>query len=433
MTRPTQTAIRITFVYVLASVFWIAFSDSVINNVFAPDTAARVNTLKGIAFVLATGAILLVLIRRSLTQVQRSESAFTESEYRWRELVEQITNAIVILDGSRIAFANPAAAQLIGAEDAHALIGRCVEEFLIAEDVEDAARGIDVITRGRKLPPRQYRIRCLNGEERTVEAHSTTIPLYDYPVVLCVLVDVTQRVEQRRALLQAKTEAERLAQAKASLLTNMSHEIRTPLTSMLGISELLAEEASGEAGELASLLQESGWRLMRTLDSILTLAQLDSNAVEIQRRPLDVGKAVSSIVRTFEPEAAQKRICIEVHIPERPIEALADAAALDQIIMNLLSNAFKFTRKGRVAVRVEHQDEFVRVDVEDTGVGISESFLPYLYEEYRQESEGLRRNFEGSGLGLAIVKRLVDMMDGRIDVESRDGVGTKFSVELPAA
>lgn len=433
MTRPTQTAIRITLIYVVLSVFWIAFSDALVNSLLPPQSAARVQTLKGIFFILVTGVVLFGLIRRSLRRELRSHTAYSESEYRWRELVEQITNAIVILDGTRIVFANSGAAQLIGSDAAGELIGRKIEDFLFVDDIEVAVRSIEAVTQGKKLPPGQFRVRRCNGEEATIEAHSTSITFFDYPVVLCVMVDVTQLVEQRKMLMKAKKEAERLAQAKSTLLTNMSHEIRTPLTGILGISELIAEEASGEASELAALLQDSGWRLMRTLDSILTLAQLDSKAVDIQSRPIDVTRTVRALARTFKPEAEQKGLELHLEVPHGRIEALADAAALDQILLNLLSNALKFTTKGRVCVRLGRDEGRVRIEVEDTGIGIAATFLPHLFEEYQQESEGLRRNYEGSGLGLAIAKRLVDMMDGQIEVESRKGVGTLFRVTLPAA
>lgn len=431
MTRPTRDAVRITLIYFIASASWIAFSDTVTAHLFAPETAARLQTLKGLAFVFVTALLLLWGMRRSFTREHMAHGAFNESQHRWRELVENTTDAVVILDGRRIIYANAAAAALIGSDDPSLPIDREIDSFLVSGNLNRVERRIEEVARGRHVPSPRFRIRRLDGAERTIEAHSTSIKFYDHPVVLSILVDVTEQLEQRALLLRAKDEAEQLAQMRTTILNNMSHEIRTPLTGIVGISELLVDEVSGEARELAFLLHESGWRLMRTLESILTLAQLDSDNVKIEPEPLDLRRMVTAIARTFEPQAAKKNIRLNVAAPDRPVYANVDVAAIDQVVMNLVSNAIKFTDSGSVNVRTGLTDGFAFVAVEDTGIGIGPSFLPHLFEEYQQESQGLTRQYEGSGLGLAISKRLVERMHGQIHVQSEKGRGTRVEVVIP--
>ena len=431
ISHESRAALRIAILYGVIAAIWILFSDVLLTSRLPSHIAAEVNSIKGICFVVVTSVLLFGLIRRGFLRETALQESRAESQHRWRELVEHTTDAIIVLDGRRIVYANNVAANLTGAPEADDLIGRDIDSFLITGDLSRVERRIGRVALGGEMPSRPFKIRRLDGTERTVEAHSTAIKFYDHPVVLSILVDVTERLEQRASLLRAKEEAEKLAEMKTTILNNMSHEIRTPLTGILGISEVLAEEVTGEARGLAELLQDSGWRLMRTLDSILTLAQLESDTIKFSPAPVELIDASTKIVHIFEPSARAKNIRLDLVAPDEPVLASVDPAAFDQVLMNLLSNAIKFTHQGSVTVKLYADSSGANVHVEDTGIGISESFIPYVFDEYRQESQGISRDFEGTGLGMTIVRRLLDRMGGDIAVASEKGIGTTVRATLP--
>jgi CheY-like chemotaxis protein/two-component sensor histidine kinase len=216
----------------------------------------------------------------------------------------------------------------------------------------------------------------------------------------------------------------------------MSHEIRTPLTTVIGYAGVLAEEATERHQEFAEFIRNSGERLMETLNSVLSLAQLEASGVEIQLNVLSVTEEAREIVELFHPLANEKNLDLRFVTPLDDVEepmAHLDRGALSSVLQNLIGNAIKFTEQGEVTVRIDPDEETVRIHVEDTGIGIDADFLPHLFDEFMQESTGVRRSHEGSGLGLAITKRLVDLMNGDIQVESTKGEGTAFVVSFPRA
>ncbi|HEX7072196.1 MAG TPA: PAS domain S-box protein [Rhodothermales bacterium] len=249
---------------------------------------------------------------------------------------------------------------------------------------------------------------------------------------LTVARDITERKEYERNLIAAKDEAEEMNRLKTAFLANMSHEIRTPLTSIIGFAEVLSEEAAENEREFASLIRNSGRRLMETLNSVLDLAQLESEALKLDPVPIDVMEPVRDTLELFKAQAEDRGLYLEAEADQPgPVTARLDRVGLSRILINLVSNAVKFTHQGGVRIYVRTEENHVHITVKDTGVGISREFLPHLFDEFKQESSGLSRNYEGSGLGLTITKRLVELMDGAIDVESEKGKGTVFVVTFP--
>jgi signal transduction histidine kinase len=230
---------------------------------------------------------------------------------------------------------------------------------------------------------------------------------------------------------RARSEAEEMARLKSAFLANMSHEIRTPLTAIIGFAQVLLEEVDAGLREFVTPIEQSGRRLLATLNSVLDLARLRADGVELDLRAVDVAEEAHEIAALLRPLAREKGLALTVEAPARGVVAHADRTALQRVLTNLLSNAIKFTDAGRVTISVEATAARVRIRVRDTGRGMAPAFLPRLFEEFRQESTGPARSHEGTGLGLAITKGLVDLMGGAITVESAEGEGSAFTVTLP--
>lgn len=243
---------------------------------------------------------------------------------------------------------------------------------------------------------------------------------------------VLDRLEREQELRAAKEEAEDASEFKSVMLANISHEIRTPLTAINGFSEVLAGELSAPHDDLAERVHQSGKRLMKTFESVLQLSKLEAGTRELDRERAALDQIVKNVVSKWESTAKDQSITLETDLPDSPVHDYWDTDIVGRIAENLLENAIKFTPEdGRVEVRVLNEGEIARVEVEDTGIGIGEQFRPDMFQAFKQESEGLNREYEGAGLGLAVTKQAVDHMGGRIEVDTQKGEGSTFTVRLP--
>lgn len=231
--------------------------------------------------------------------------------------------------------------------------------------------------------------------------------------------------------LQEANESLRQAnQLKDAFLANTSHELRTPLTAILGFTSLLRSEAPEQYHELLDPIESNGHRLLNTLNSLLDIAQLRAGMMEVNFQRVEIAKETAETMRLLAPLARQNNLRFDFVCPPEPLYATLDRQYFERVLTNLIGNAIKFTDEGRVSVEVEQRDDRVYVHVRDTGIGIDEGFLPHLFDEFKQESSGLARLHEGNGLGLTITARLVELMDGQIEVQSTKGEGSVFTVSF---
>ncbi|RMH49433.1 MAG: PAS domain S-box protein [Bacteroidetes bacterium] len=244
---------------------------------------------------------------------------------------------------------------------------------------------------------------------------------------------ITERKEAEFALIEAREKAEEMSRLKSAFLANMSHEIRTPLTAVIGFASVLAEEVPESQRELARHIEQGGRRLLNTINSVLDLSLIESGNLKIRRERLDLNREIRTKVAMLQPLVHDKPLTLRAVVPDHPVPVELDAACLDRILNNLIGNAIKFTARGSVVVRVTPDPGTVSISIQDTGIGIDATFLPHLFDAFRQESDGLTRSHEGSGLGLAITRHLVDLMHGEISVTSRKHEGTTFVVRFPYA
>jgi len=243
------------------------------------------------------------------------------------------------------------------------------------------------------------------------------------------------RIEAMRSRINMLTRLLREANAaKETILSTTTHELRTPLSAILGFASVIKEETDNPLHkEFLEHIEESGHRLLATINDILDLARLRSGSMVVRRVPVEVTETVQKVYKLLEPLARKKGLDFRMELPPEPLRVFGDPSAVERVLTNLVGNAIKFTPEGEVVISVTAAEKHVRIAVRDTGVGISEEFLPHIFDEFRQESSRADREFEGSGLGLAIASRLVKLMEGEIEVVTEKGKGSTFTVVLPRA
>ncbi len=254
--------------------------------------------------------------------------------------------------------------------------------------------------------------------------------------VVAVLRDVSERKAQETALEIAREESERANAAKSRFLATMSHELRTPLNAIIGFSDMLSNGSlvleAARKQEYAKLINESGRHLLSVVNGILDMSKMETGNFEITPEPFLPMQAILSCCDLFALKAREAGIELKTRVnPDLP-EVVADRRAFNQVLINLIANAIKFTpRGGAVTVSAGCEGTKFAVVVEDTGVGIGEDDLPRLGEAFFQARTSYDRRHDGSGLGLSIVKGLVRLHGGDLDIQSRLGEGTRVTVRLP--
>jgi signal transduction histidine kinase/CheY-like chemotaxis protein len=242
----------------------------------------------------------------------------------------------------------------------------------------------------------------------------------------------TRLLDSNHELEAAKRKALDMAQARSAFLANMSHEIRTPLNGLLGMLALsLDGPLNNEQRQQLSIAQDSGKVLVELLNDILDLSKFEAGQLELEKIPFDLASMVEETASLLSQNAAPGvELTCQID-PKLPYQLLGDPTRVRQIVSNLLSNALKFTRLGRVDINVIAQPDGVRIIVRDTGIGIAEDAQARIFHPFAQAEVGITRQFGGTGLGLALTRRLCDAMHGKLSLETKEGFGSTFSVDLP--
>ena len=234
-----------------------------------------------------------------------------------------------------------------------------------------------------------------------------------------------------RSLKRANERLRELSRMKEYFIANTSHELRTPLTNIIGFAQVLQEDVPTHLRPPLEVIEKNGDRLLRTLNAILDLAALRSGTMRPVLTWSDVRSPVRLVVSEMQSGAEQKGIHLCLDMPDKPVYAYIDVHFVERIVRHLVDNAVKFTEEGSVDVHVSSKEENIKITITDTGIGIDPSFIPNLFMGFEQESQGRARSHEGSGIGLTVASQFVNVLNGKILVESTKGEGSSFRVILP--
>ncbi len=386
--------------------------------------------------------------RRQAEAARReAEQALRASEARYRQIVETAAEGIAIVepDGT-VQFANQALAQMLGVEIAE-LTGRSLAEWLDEENRAVVARRAAARLSG-DLSKSHFELKLRRQDGSEVWTYVSATPLLDeqgnYQATLDMATDISPlkwaEAELRRTneeLLRAKEAAEAATRAKSEFLAVASHEIRTPMNGVLGMAELLlAAELRSEEREMVRIIRDSAQSLLEVINDLLDLSKMQAGKLPIQTAEFDLEETILRVARLLAPAAETKNLELFVRYPPSlPRSVLGDAGRIRQVLLNLVGNAIKFTDRGHVLIEVaraegEGRESRWRISVEDTGPGIPEDKRELVFGRYEQLDRPGGGRQPGTGLGLAIAKQLIELIGGRIGLESRPGTGSRFWFEL---
>ena len=304
------------------------------------------------------------------------------------------------------------------------------------DDVEDLRSAWQAAIEGKITYDVEFRIIRPDGQARWLKGMGEVVRNQDGQVIRMYGVnwDSTKERDQAIALRQSEQRAQAANASKSEFLANMSHEIRTPMTAILGYCELLREMIDGdEAREHLQTIRRNGDYLLDIINDILDLSKIEAGKFEVQCERFDPSRVIEDVRSIMEVRASEKGLALEVEYDGKlPQVVESDPKRLKQILINLVGNAIKFTREGRVRIRVwmESQKRRFHFDVIDTGIGMTQEQQDRLFKPFSQGDSSVTRHFGGTGLGLAISKRLAEMLGGQITASSTQGVGSTFTVTL---
>ncbi|WP_414451612.1 ATP-binding protein [Burkholderia sp. 22PA0099] len=390
----------------------------------------------GVASLLALlWTLLLVFNHKVFRPVYRRSQRVYESEHLNRSILSTAPVGIGLISIARreVIFENEPMHAYRHA--AHGGGRRITQPLLDAYRMHCATFGSDKIVVPLNL---DLSVVTENGTTRNLLASIVTARVHGEDAILCILSDITVRKLAEYAATEARRLAEEANTAKTMFVAAVSHELRTPLNAMLGHLELLRRHwpSLDDAGRLA-VVETSAQHLLDVISDILDVSKIESGRMQLESIAFSPARLVHQVSRLFAPLAASKGIALEVEIGAAVDSAcMGDALRVRQILVNLVSNAIKFTERGQVRIRVDMSHGVsdtgtVHLVVEDTGIGMTPEQQARIFDSFAQADESISRRFGGTGLGLTLCRKLAELMDGTITVSSEPSAGSRFIVQLP--
>ncbi len=407
-----------------------------------------------------------VAMVEDITDRKLAEDRLAESERKYRILVEHANSIILRWDSEgRIVFINEFGQRFFGYSEDE-MLGRHVMGTIVPpteRSGRDLRRLIDQIRTDPKAFEQSVNENMRRNGERVWIAWANRVvrdPQGQRTEILSVGTDITARLQaeeevrrlnedlQRHAeelerrvaertteLAAARDRAEAADRLKSAFLATMSHELRTPLNSIIGFTGIVLKGLAGpltaEQNKQLDMVRASARHLLNLINDVLDISKIEAGELAVSCEPVDLHASIAKAVGIVKPLAERKGLALQVYVPLDLGQTLSDERRVEQVLLNLLTNAVKFTERGEVTLTVESASDAVHMRVTDTGIGIKPEDLAIIFQPFRQVDSGTTRNHEGTGLGLAICRRLADLMGAEIRAASEWGKGSVFTFTLP--
>ena len=389
--------------------------------------------------------LLVSSFNQMLEDIQERDTALQQAHHNLEErvaertaylntLIEASPLAIMVLDPEEnIQLCNPAFERLFQYAKQEVL-GRPVHGLLANGELLEEARNITRRARVGEHVEKITRRHRKDGTLVDVEVHTVGLLVKgEVAGTLVLYQDISVRKRSEEAMQRAKEAAEAASRAKSEFLANMSHEIRTPLNGVMGMTDLaLGTELTKEQREYLETVKLSADSLLIVINDILDFSKIEAGKAELENRPYNLRDALEGVMRTLAVRADEKGLELLCELaPETPEHVRGDSSRLGQVVMNLAGNAIKFTHQGEVALKVEvaerdGEDRILHLTVSDTGIGVPAEKHALIFDPFAQADTSTTRKYGGTGLGLSISMRLVNLMGGKIWLESEEGKGSRF-------
>ena len=368
-----------------------------------------------------------------------AERRLKKQEEKYRNIISDMNLGLLNIDlNHHIVYANQSFCDMTG-YSREELLGSHTDMFKYDDSSKVIARSKMALSRQGISDTMEILARTKAGEMRNwfVSGGPTYNDRGEQTGAVVIYLDISDQKRLERELEIAKTAAERASEAKESFLANMSHEIRTPLNAIIGmIRELGREQLSPEQQTYLGHTDSAARHLLSIVNSILDISKIEAGELELDEHDFSLGALIANIQSILHMKAASKGLALECRIsPDIWGAYYGDSARIRQVLINLLSNATKFTLEGGISLRADVLEETattqrIRIEVADTGIGMDEAYLEEIFSKFSQAEKSTSRRFGGTGLGMSITKEIVRLMDGTIEVSSEKGVGTCFQIEL---
>jgi cell cycle sensor histidine kinase DivJ len=428
---------------ILGTAAWFGYTRPAEPGPLSPIILGLIGAMTATAYA---AAMAMTMVMAAQLVQKRSENAVLPGDELYRLLVDNVSDMITRHDEKgRVLFASLGAKQLLG-EPTQKVLGDGLFERVHVADRPAYLTALSQCLANNEPIAVELRVRHAGGIEtaRYVWAEMHCRPMrgahgagLERLSIVAVTRNISDRKNQEAELVRTRDEADSANRIKTQFLANMSHELRTPLNSIMGFSEILNRELFGSLGEgryrdYAHLIHESGEHLLNVVNDILDISKIETGKFKIVKEPVDLASLVESCCDVMRHTAEQKQLTLMVEVaPVLPALA-ADRRACKQMLLNVISNAIKFTNPGgSVRVSARALNGTVEIAVTDNGVGIAAAELPKLGNPFVQASNSRDASCEGAGLGLSVVKGLAKLHGGKLELRSTLGKGTTATITLP--